>query len=97
LPETFRVISGRHPFLPKILLGVAKKVWEIEIFCRGLPAFADWGDTRRRSARLRLFFLAEFLECGIGAQRVPERIEARKGGRNGRLLLAVKPADMRRL
>jgi hypothetical protein len=37
-----------------------------------------------------LFFLAEFLECGIGAQRVPERIEAKKSGRNGRLLFGRK-------
>ena len=32
----------------------------------------------------RLLFLAEFLESGIGAQRVPDRIEPKKGRRNGR-------------
>ena len=30
----------------------------------------------------RLFFLAKFLESGIGAQRVPERIEPKKGRGN---------------
>ena len=39
---------------------------------------------------LFLLFLAEFLESGIGAQRVPDRIEPKKGRRNGRY--AVKPA-----
>ena len=33
---------------------------------------------------LFLLFLAEFLESGIGAQRVPDRIEPKKGRRNGR-------------
>jgi hypothetical protein len=32
----------------------------------------------------RLLFLAEFLESGIGAQQVPDRIEPKKGRRNGR-------------
>ena len=32
----------------------------------------------------RLLFLAEFLESGIAAQRVPDRIESKKGWRNGR-------------
>jgi len=32
----------------------------------------------------RLLFLTEFLESGIGAQRVPDRIESKKGWRNGR-------------
>ena len=35
-------------------------------------------------ATSRLLFLAEFLESGIRAQRVPHRIEPKKGGRNGR-------------
>ena len=43
----------------------------------------------------RLFLLAEFLESGIGAQRVPERIEPKKSRRNGRC--GVKPADIGRL
>src|SRR5438067_12941274 len=30
-----------------------------------------------------LFFLAKFLESGIGAQRIPERIEPKKGRCNG--------------
>jgi hypothetical protein len=34
---------------------------------------------RKTSEGLPLFFLAEFLESGIGAQRIPERIEAKKG------------------
>ena len=29
----------------------------------------------RRATGSRLLFLAEFLKCGIGAQRVPERIK----------------------
>src|SRR5215475_11212881 len=37
-----------------------------------------------RKADSRLLFLAEFLESGIGTQRVPERIELKKGRRNGR-------------
>ena len=32
----------------------------------------------------RLLFLAEFLESGIAAQRIPDRIESKKGWRNGR-------------
>ena len=32
----------------------------------------------------RLLFLAEFLESGFAAQRVPDRIESKKGWRNGR-------------
>ena len=43
----------------------------------------------------RLLFLAEFLESGIAAQRVPERIEPKKGWRNGRW--DVKPATIWRL
>jgi len=31
----------------------------------------------------RLLFLAQFLKSGIGAQRVPDRIEPNKGRRNG--------------
>jgi len=31
----------------------------------------------------RLLFLAEFLESGIGAQRVPQRVESKKGLCNG--------------
>jgi hypothetical protein len=38
----------------------------------------------------RLLFLAEFLECGIGAQRVPHWIKRKKGGRHGYSI--VKPA-----
>ena len=34
-------------------------------------------------------FLAELLESGIGAQRIPERIEPKKGRRDGRW--AIKP------
>ena len=34
----------------------------------------------------RLLFLAEFLESGIGAQRVPLRIEPKKGRRDGRVV-----------
>src|SRR5262245_19430584 len=40
----------------------------------------------------RLLFLAEFLECRIGAQRVPNRIEPKKRRRNSRW--AVKPATI---
>src|SRR4029450_9949719 len=49
---------------------------------------------RKNSGHSPLFFLAEFLEGGIGAQRVPERIEPKKGRHNGR---AVKPANIWRL
>src|SRR5205814_3672568 len=34
----------------------------------------------------RLLFLAEFLESGIGAQRVPDRVEPKKGRRNGAVI-----------
>ena len=34
--------------------------------------------------KLFLLFFAEFLESGIAAQGVPERIEPKKGRRNGR-------------
>jgi hypothetical protein len=37
-----------------------------------------------------LLFLAEFLESGIGAQGIPERVEPKKGRRNGRWV--IKPA-----
>jgi hypothetical protein len=40
-------------------------------------------------------FLAELLESGIGAQRVPNWIEPKKGRRDGRW--AIKPATIRRL
>jgi hypothetical protein len=40
-------------------------------------------------------FLAELLEGGIGAQRVPDWIEPKKGRRDGRW--AIKPATIRRL
>ena len=40
-------------------------------------------------------FLAELLESGIGAQRVPDWIEPKKGRRDGRW--AIKPATVRRL
>ena len=38
----------------------------------------------RSVVKLFLLFLAEFLESGIGAQRIPDRIEPKKGRRNGR-------------
>src|SRR6266496_1309904 len=38
----------------------------------------------RNRAGSRLLFLAEFLKSGIGAQRVPERIEPKKGRRKGK-------------
>ena len=44
---------------------------------------------------LRLVFLAEFLESGIAAQRVPDRIEPKKGRSNGRW--EVIPARIGRL
>jgi hypothetical protein len=40
-------------------------------------------------------FLAKLLEGGIGAQRVPDWIEPKKGRRDGRW--AIKPATIRRL
>ena len=40
-------------------------------------------------------FLAELLESGIGAQRVPDWIEPKKCRRDGRW--AIKPATVRRL
>ena len=43
----------------------------------------------------RLLFLAQFLESGIAAQRVPERIEPKKGWRSGHR--AIKPANVWRL
>jgi hypothetical protein len=43
----------------------------------------------------RLLFLAELLESGIAAQGVPDRIEPKKGRRNGRWV--VKPATIGRL
>ena len=42
----------------------------------------------------RLLFLAEFLESGISAQGVPDRIEPKKSGRDGHL---IKRADIGRL
>ncbi len=42
------------------------------------------------AGELFLLFLAESLERGIGAQRVPDWIEPKKGRRNGRF--AVNPA-----
>jgi hypothetical protein len=38
---------------------------------------------RKRANYSVRFFLAEFLESGIGAQRIPERIEPEKGRGNG--------------
>ena len=35
-------------------------------------------------SRFSLLFLAELLESGIGAQRVPDRIEPKKGRRESR-------------
>jgi hypothetical protein len=43
---------------------------------------------------LRLLFLAEFLESGLGAQRIPERVKPKKGRRNDRW---VKPTVKGRL
>ena len=34
----------------------------------------------------RLLFLAEFLESGIAAQRIPDRVEPKKGRRNGAVI-----------
>jgi hypothetical protein len=45
---------------------------------RPLESIAD-----KNRADSRLLFLAEFLESRIGAQRVPGRIEPKKGGRDG--------------
>jgi hypothetical protein len=45
--------------------------------------------------KLFLLFRAEFLESGIGAQRVPDRIEPKKSRRNRRR--AVIPATVGRL
>ena len=42
-------------------------------------------------ATSRLLFLAEFLESGIAAQRVPERIKPEKGRRNGRWVVIRAP------
>ena len=56
----------------------------------GLPSFVTGLALRRlqvgrkSSAGSRLLFLAEFLESGIAAQRVPERIEPKKGRRKGK-------------
>ena len=36
-------------------------------------------------------FLAKFLESGIGAQRVPDRIEPKKGRRNGHWVRKTRP------
>jgi hypothetical protein len=44
----------------------------------------------RSVVKLFLLFLAELLESGIGAQRIPDWIEPKKGRRNERW--AVKPA-----
>ena len=44
---------------------------------------------------LRLLLLAELLETRIGAQRIPERVELKKGWRNGRW--DVEPAIIGRL
>jgi hypothetical protein len=52
-------------------------------------------EVNRNRAGSRLLFLAEFLESGVGAQRVPERIEPKKGRRNSRR--AVNPAIIGRL
>ncbi len=40
-------------------------------------------------------FLAELLESGLGAQRIPDWIELKKGRRDGRW--AIKPATIRHL
>jgi hypothetical protein len=53
--------------------------------------FPPWEKLRR----LWLLFLAEFLEGGIAAQRIPERIESKKCRRDGPW--AVKPATVWRL
>ena len=58
-------------------------------------SFARWNQPLTELAQgSRLLFLAEFLESGIGAQRVPDRIESKKSRRNRR---AVKPAHIWRL
>jgi hypothetical protein len=36
---------------------------------------------------LRLLFLAELLESGIGAQRISDRVEPKKSRRNGRYVV----------
>jgi len=43
-----------------------------------------WRDATSGKAALesRLLFLAEFLESGIGAQRIPDWVEPKKGGSN---------------
>ena len=49
----------------------------------------------RNRAGLRLLFFAEFLECGIGTQRVPNWIQPKKGRCDGRWV--IKPTTIRRL
>jgi hypothetical protein len=43
------------------------------------------------AAKLFLLFLAEFLESGIAAQRVPNRIEPKEHRRNGRWPVTIAP------
>ena len=45
----------------------------------------------KNRAGSRFLFLAEFLENGIAAQMVPERIEPKKGRRNGYPARTVAP------
>jgi hypothetical protein len=45
-------------------------------------------------ATSRLLFPAEFLEGGIGTQRVPMRIEPKKGRCNRRSAVSVSPTEM---
>ena len=59
------------------------------------PAVADLVLASQPCAGSRLLFLAEFLENGIRAQRVPERIEPKKSWRNG--CWAIIPATVGRL
>jgi hypothetical protein len=68
-------------------------VFFVAFWCRenagGTPA------TTALFQRYGLFFLAEFLEARIVAQRIPERIEPKKGRRNRRWV--VKPSIIARL
>ena len=48
--------------------------------------------SRRTCGALTAAFLAEFLENGIGSQRVPERIEPKEGRGDGRYI--VNPAEI---
>ena len=57
--------------------------------------FVRWNpEVNRNRAGSRLLFLKDFLESGIAAQWVPERIEPKNGRRKRRSAATVNPRDI---